>query len=294
MTLDTLDTLIVRQSGLVSRRQAFALGMTPSAVDHRVRTRRWRPLLPQVYLARDHRYDDEVKIRAAVLWAGEGAVLSGVAAAWWHGMIDQVPPVVGITVARRRCPRGRPGLAVRRRELAVPDVTERRGVVLTARPLTLLEAAVELGTQGSALLDRGLQRWVNFPAVYRAHNRNLGRHGSASAGRLLVAAADRSASVAERLLVRMLRESGARGWRCGFPVGEHVVDVAFPAAKVLIEVDGWARHTDTERAQVDKRRQNALVRAGWTVLRYTWHDLVQRPRAVLAEIAHAVGLAAAP
>jgi very-short-patch-repair endonuclease len=165
---------------------------------------------------------------------------------------------------------------------------ERRGLAVTARPLTVLEAAVELGGPGSLLLDRALQRWVAFPTVYEAYCRNLGSHGSAAAGRMLVAAADRSASIAERLLVRMLRESGAAGWHCGFPAGGYAVDVAFPAARVAVEVDGWAWHMDAERTQADKRRQNALVRQGWTILRYTWHDLTGRPRAVLAEIADAI------
>ena len=107
----------------------------------------------------------------------------------------------------------------------------------------------------------------------------------------LTAAADRSASVAERLLVRMLRDAGARGFHCGFPASGHLIDIAFPHAMVAVEVDGWAWHMDAARAQADKWRQNALVRARWTILRYTWHDLVERPRAVLAEIAHTVRVA---
>jgi Uncharacterized protein conserved in bacteria len=203
-------------------------------------------------------------------------------------MTDHAPARIGLTVARRRHPRPRPGVAVRRRELAPDDLVRCRGLAVTARPLTVLEAAVELGDPGSLLLDRALQRWVRFPAVYEAYCRNLGSHGSASAGRMLVAAADRSASVAERLLVRMLRESGATGWNCGFPAAGYSIDVAFPAARVAIEVDGWAWHMDAERTHADKRRQNALVRQGWTILRYTWHDLTGRPRSVLAEIAHEV------
>jgi very-short-patch-repair endonuclease len=52
---------------------------------------------------------------------------------------------------------------------------------------------------------------------------------------------------------------------------------------------------DAERSQADMRRMNALARNGWRILRYTWHDLANRPRAVLAEIAHEVarGLGAA-
>lgn len=125
---------------------------------------------------------------------------------------------------------------------------------------------------------------MRFPAVYAAHCRNLGAQGSARAGQLLVAAADRSVSEAERLLVRMLRSSGARGWHCGFPASGFLIDIAFPDAMVAVEIDGWAWHMDAVRAQADKRRQNVLVRAGWTILRYTWHDLVERPAAVLAEI----------
>ncbi len=287
----SIDSVLARQAGVISRAQALAAGLSADAIDHRLRLRRWRPLHPSVYLASGHRLDDEVRIRSALLWAGEGAVLSGVAAAWWEGMAERAPATVGITVGRHRRPRSRPGVAVRRRNIPADDLVVHRGLAATARPLTALEAAVELGGPGSLLLDRALQRWVKFPAVYEAYCRNLGSHGSASAGRMLVAAADRSASVAERQLVRMLRESGAAGWQCAFPAVGYAIDIAFPAAKVAIEVDGWAWHMDAERAAADKRRQNALVRAGWTILRYTWHDLVERPKFVLAEIAYEVGKA---
>lgn len=137
---------------------------------------------------------------------------------------------------------------------------------------------------GSVFLDRALQRHVRFPAVYRAYCRNLGRHGSSVAGRLLVAAADRADSAAERLLVRLLRDAGVSGWVLGHPFGPWRIDLAFPLQKVAVEVDGWAWHVDAERFRNDRRKQNALVRAGWDPLRFTWHDLDGRPRAVLDEI----------
>ncbi|MGQ0575307.1 MAG: endonuclease domain-containing protein [Pseudonocardia sp.] len=288
MSLDAIHTLLVRQAGVVSRAQAISAGLSADAVDHRLRTRRWRPLHPGVYLAAGHRLDDEARVRAALLWAGEGAALSGVAAAWWHGMGPGAPAVVGIIVPRRRRPRPRRGVRVRRRDVPGVDLTRRRGIALTAPALTALDAAVELGSRGGELLDRALQRTVPFPQVYAAYCRNLGAHGSATAARLLVAAADGSASVAERLLVRLLRDAGVGGWRCGVAASGFVLDVAFPAARLAVEVDGWAWHMDASRAQADKRRQNVLVANGWTILRYTWHDLVQRPREVVAEIRAAV------
>jgi len=284
----SIDAVLAGQSGVISRDQAMAAGLSRDAVDHRLRRRLWRPLHPKVYLAAGYRLDDEARVRAALLWAGEGAVLSGVAAAWWHGMVEGAPPTVGVTVRRQRHPRPRRGVEVRRRRLTAEDLAVCRRVEVTARPLTVLEAAAELGTPGGLLLDRALQRWVRFPAVHEAYCRNLGAHGSASAGLLLVAAADRSASVTGRLLVRMLRESGAAGWRSGFPAAGHLVDLAFPAARVAVEVDGWAWHMDPTRTHADRRRRHALVRQGWTILRYTWHDLIHRPQSVLAQIAHEI------
>jgi len=53
-------------------------------------------------------------------------------------------------------------------------------------------------------------------------------------------------------------------------------------------VDGWAWHSTADRFRADRRRQNALILAGWTVLRFTWDDLVHRPDAVLAQICAAL------
>lgn len=285
----SVEAILVRQAGVISRDQAVAAGLSRDAVDRRVRLRHWHPLHPRVYLAGGHRLDDEVRVRAALLWAGEGAVLSGTAAAWWHGMHDRAPVVIGVTVSRRRHPRPRPGVSVRRRELAGEDLVRCRGLDVTGPPLTVLEAAVELGAGGGVLLDGALRRWVRFPQVYEAYCRNLGSHGSAGAGRMLAAAADRSAAAAQLLLARLLRGSGAAGWHSRYPTGGGVIDFAFPAARVAVEVEGWAWRPDLARARTDERRRRALGARGWTILRYTWPELVGEPRAVLAEIADAVG-----
>ncbi len=198
--------------------------------------------------------------------------------------MPRLPATVEVTVPRRSWPQSRPGVLIRRRDLADVDVVGLRELWLTELPLTVLEAAVALGPHGPALLDRALQRRVRFATVYRAHCRNLGRRGSAAASALLTAAADRAASQAERLLVRLLRESGLVGWRLGFAAEGYDLDIAFPARRVAIEVDGWAWHVDVERFRADRRRQNVLVNAGWRVLRFTWHDLTADPERVVAEI----------
>ncbi|WP_219416737.1 DUF559 domain-containing protein [Pseudonocardia nigra] len=255
----------------------------------RAREKAWQRLHPAVYLVGGHRYTDEVKVRAAWLWAGADAVVTGPAAAFWHGMLPAAPTEVELTVPAGCKPRPQPGVRVRRRDLPAPDVVCGAGVRVAAKPLAALEAAVAL-PDGSAFLDRALQRHVRFPALYRAYCRNLGCRGSSAAGRLLTAAADRADSAAERLLVRLLRGAGMTGWVLGHPFGPYRVDLAFPAAKLAVEVDGWAWHIDVHRFRSDRRKGNALVRDGWDLLRFTWHDLDRHPGRCLTEIRATLGL----
>ncbi len=88
---------------------------------------------------------------------------------------------------------------MRRRDLLAADLVTTRYLRLTAAPLTVLGTAVTV-PDGSASLDRALQKRVRFSTVYRAFCRNTGRRGASAAGHLLRAAADRADSAAERLL----------------------------------------------------------------------------------------------
>jgi very-short-patch-repair endonuclease len=188
-----------------------------------------------------------------------------------------------VTVPRRFGLRGYPGVRVRRRDLSAADKVLTSGIWCTAAPLAALETAIAL-PDGSAFLDRGLQKHVRFEDLYQAYCRNLGARGGSRVAALLIGAADRADSAAERLLISLLRESGLTGWERGLPFDRWRIDIAFPEAKLAIEVDGWAWHMDVDRFRGDRRKGNALVRAGWQLLRFTWHDLTNRPTPVVAEI----------
>lgn len=281
---------------MISHGQAIAAGLSPAGIRRRVGSGAWERLHPGVYRVTDRPRSAEARLRAAALWAGSDAhpaTVDGLAAAWWHDLWPALPPVVGITVPRCRRRRPRPGVRLRRRDLAATDVVALRELPVTDLPLTVLEAAVQIGVEGPALLDRALQRRVRFPALCRAHFRNLGREGSPAASTLLAVAADRADSAAERRLMSLLRDAGVLGWARGFRTCGYRLDLAFPEERVAVEVDGWAWHVDVERFQRDRVRQNALVNAGWRVLRFTWTDLVADPHRVVAEIRAALGTRAA-
>jgi hypothetical protein len=146
-----LVAILRRQAGVVSRAQALAAGYAPHEVDRWLARRRVSPVHPRVYLAAGYRLTDEARVRAALLWAGNGAVVAGLAAAWWHGLLPRAPATIGVTVSRR-CPAPRPGVRTRRLVRAPAEVVTLRGVAVPVRPLAVLEAAVEAGAGGSTLL----------------------------------------------------------------------------------------------------------------------------------------------
>jgi very-short-patch-repair endonuclease len=62
------------------------------------------------------------------------------------------------------------------------------------------------------------------------------------------------------------------------------VDFAYPPMRVALEVDGYESHSSLAAFGRDRARQNELVAAGWTVLRFTWGDVVHRPHAVATAV----------
>lgn len=277
------EELVARQDGVVSLAQAAAHGYSADRVQRRVREGRWRRLHPRVVLVGGHCLDDAARVRAAWLWAGDRSAVAGPAAARWHGMLPRAPAVVDVTVPAAVHVGPQPGIRLRRRDLPREDVVTVRGVRLTGVALTTLETAAVL-PDGPAFFDRALQRHVPFGEVYGAYCRGVGRRDSAGIGPLLIAAADRADSAAERIVVRLLRDAGISGWVLGHPFGPYLIDLAFPEARLAVEIDGWAWHVDQDRFVADRRKGNALVRAGWTVLRFTWLDLTRSPGSVVAQI----------
>lgn len=63
------------------------------------------------------------------------------------------------------------------------------------------------------------------------------------------------------------------------------IDFAYPDRRLAIELDGFGPHTD--RFQHDGTRQNRLGCWGWTGLRFTWADAVERPTSVVSVLAAA-------
>ena len=282
-----LDDYLRRHDGVITLAQARQAGLSAQSVRRRVDSGHWARCSTGVYFVSDRPFTDAARVRAAVWSYGDAACASGLAAAWWHGLTRFAPDVVEVTVPRNSHGRNHDGSRVRRRDLDRRDITTHRGLDVTAQAFTICEAAVRRGG-GSKIMDAALQGDSNLRELWDAHLRNKGRYGSPATRRLLVAAADGARSEAERLLVRLLREAGIRGWRTNYPAGPYSIDVAFRMQMVAIEVDGWAFHSDPEAFNNDRRRQNYLILHGWQVLRFTWLDLTEYPDRVISTVRSAI------
>ncbi len=291
-----LAVIVRRQDGLITRRQAIHAGITADALRGLRARGEWITVLPQVYRVVEGHLTPESRVRAVSLWAGQPACVSGVAAAFWWGLIAAPPHPVEVTIPRTRRLRSRPQAVIRRRFLPLEDRALLRDVAVTGLALTSLHAAVALGAAGPEMLDRALQTRVRFADVRAAHYRNLGCHGSHDAGLLLIAAGDRAAAQSERRFIRVMKESGIGGWRANqlVRVGSlsRTCDFVFVRERVIVEIDGWAWHHTPDRFSADRFKQNALTNAGWRVLRFTWLDLTQRPEYVVREVRNALDRAA--
>ncbi|MCU1698342.1 MAG: hypothetical protein JWR34_4405 [Mycobacterium sp.] len=282
-----LADLLCRHDGVITFDQAVGCGLSKYAIHRRVQSGVWRRCSRGVFFVADRPFTDAARIRSTVWGLGAQATASGLAAAWWLELTRFAPDVVEVTVPRVSNHPRRPGTRVRRRNLCAADVIERGGLRVTAMPLTVIEAAVRRGG-GPKLMDSALQRHVELRALWDAHLRNKGRHGSPATRRLLQAAEDGARSEAERLLIRLLRAAGITGWKANYPVAGYKVDVGFSACKVAIEADGLAFHSDSDDFHKDRVRQNAIALAGWQVLRFTWLDLTEYPDRVIATIRSAI------
>lgn len=278
-----LADLLRNHDGVITLAQARRAGLGQDAVDYRVRTGQWIRCSPGVYFADDREFTDRARIRTGVWAYGDHAVASGLAAAWWHHLTHYAPEVVEVTVPRARRLHFQPGTKLRRRDLDPAEVVERDHLRVTALPLTVVEAAARRGG-GAKLMDSALQRHVDLPTLWKAHLNNKGRHGSPAARALLRAADDGTRSAAERLLGKLLRQAGITGWKANYSVCGYKVDYGFPDAKVALETDGWAFHSDVDAFNNDRVRQNVLILAKWQVLRFTWLDLTEYPDRVIAQI----------
>jgi hypothetical protein len=227
--------------------------------------------------------------RAALLFAGRDAVLSGPSAARLHDM-EVVASFSCVTVPAERHRRAA-GVRFLREAVDDGDRMQIDGIQVTTPDRTVFDCLRVLPRRpASTLLDRALQKnWVTLESLA---GRTAARRGYRHSRRLqtFVNQVDPGGrSSLERQVIELVVGAGMSGWCANYEVFDSagligLVDLAFPRLRLAIELDGRAWHSAGDRFQRDRTRQNRLVNAGWTVLRFTWEDVTERPAEVVASI----------
>ena len=292
--MDGLHELALGQHGLVTRAQLAGSGMRPSTISDWARRGQLRRVRPGVFATPGSKPTDLQRLMAILLAGGDGALASHRAAAWLWNLVDDL--ILEITVPRTRRPRLE-GARVHRLEDDHPGRPSIRHGIPVTNPLRTL---CELGSVVSVdvlnlAVERALAaRLVSVSGLRREATRaaGRGRRGPRSLIDVLDARALRDRppdSVFESRVAALFRRHGLPRALYQYTVRHNGrflarVDFAYPEWRLAMEFDGHDAHRTPGQLQRDLTRQNLLVTAGWTVLRFTWADVVERPEMVAATI----------
>ncbi|MGN6190311.1 MAG: DUF559 domain-containing protein [Conexibacter sp.] len=179
-----------------------------------------------------------------------------------------------------------------RRTLVEEDRAVVKGIPVTSPARTLVDLAPMLtaAQMQSTLGEADRRGLLDTAAVERALKRTKGRHGQGH--RRLTAAVDAherhgaalTRSELEERFLDLILEAGLPRPRLNARLHGFEVDALWPAASVVVELDGWANHKERQAAARDRDKTNRLQAAGCVVLRFMHGDLVARPAEVAATV----------
>jgi hypothetical protein len=250
------------------------------------------------YLPRSLGAVPDARVAAILMNAPPGAVASHLSAAeLWDiavPLVDRADRRVDLIVPGGGRAESRSDRRIHRLDLADDEKTTRLGQPVTTPARTWRDLA---GVLGPPALLAVTDQLVREPAGRRLLLEQVARHprgrGCARA-RVVLPLADPRAESPMESVVRWLFHAG------GLPAPElqYVVrdaagvflaraDFAWLQQRVLVEFDGDL-HRERDVFVKDVRRQNGVVAAGWTMLRYTSADALGRADDMVAEVRRAV------
>jgi very-short-patch-repair endonuclease len=249
----------------------FAAGITKAEIDGRLRTGSLIAVFRGVYRVGHRAPSVEARYTAAVKAAGEGALLSGLAAAWLWGLVKGHAPPPEVSARAERRIKGVKTRRVRR----LGKGTVWRGVPVTTVPATLID----------------LSSLLSFDALARAAHEATVRYDVTEVQRapvrlraILEGDAPILLSRLERRFRARLRERRRELPLTNRPAGAHYVDCRWPGRKLIVELDSYRFHKTRHAWEQDRERERDARRRGDVLRRYTWRDVFEEPDQMLAEL----------
>jgi very-short-patch-repair endonuclease len=286
---DSIWKLIERQHGVVSRRQLLERGFTRRTIEGRITKGRLHPLWRGVYAVGRPRLTARGWWAGAVLACGGDAVLSHESAGELWGIREtntriegerDRPKVIHVTVPADKSHR-LIGIRVHRRlHLAQSDCTERERIRVTTPIRTLIDLAARLPRDAlEACVSRADKLQLVDPERLRVeidHHRDM--EGVPALTRILDRRTFRlTDSKLERRFVKLCGRAKLPTPRTQQRIGGFRVDFLWPDLKLVVETDGLRYHRTASQQERDRVRDQALVSAGFIVLRFTHAQVTYHP-----------------
>lgn len=279
--------IATRQHGIVTRAQLRAAGFSDDIIDHRIRTRRLARVHRGIYLVGvvAPSYAHEM---AACLACGPRAVLSHRSAAvLWQIVRGRARPShLEVTIPNGY--RRRPGLQVYRIGTLQPDeVTRLEGIPITTAARTLYDLA---GLLRRRSLERAMAEAIALGLTTTAEVRAMaerqeGRRGVGQLRAVLdLGDPRRTRSEAEERFFDLIRGTDMPCPAVNTRVGGYEIDFFWAAERLAVEVDGFTFHTSRRAFEQDRRRDAELATLGVRVVRVTWRQIIDEPKAVISRL----------
>jgi hypothetical protein len=256
--------------GNLSRHQLVDLGLGLGAIKARVRNGTLIACYPGVYAIAPARTDPPSLIAAAVLAGGPTAVASHSSAAhlWGFRAHWDPPPEISLPTGDRR---PRHILTHRCPSLAPRDVTHQRGVPTTTRARTLLDLAPQLTKKQLTRLvnDERRERRIRLDALQDIVDRNPLHPGAKLLRPFLQDPRNPTDSTFEDDFLAFVKQYGLPMPQTNIWLHGRKVDVFYPEAKLIVELDGRGFHSSRDAFRDDRERDTENLKHGLTTMRIT-------------------------
>jgi hypothetical protein len=276
--------------------QLIALGLSESAVHKRAATGKLYRFHQGVYgIAPLSLLPANARHLAAVLACGPGAALSHRSAADLHGLRRTSRAGIDVIVPGGHT-RERPGIDVHCSLTLTPDdITIVDGIPVTTVARTALDlAAVVSRRHAERALDQAeAERLFDLRALTEQLKRNPRHPGAPVLASILAthtAGSTATWSELEELCLAATRAAGVPPPQVNAFVnpgdGEPAIraDFVWRAQRIIVEADGFQTHGTHHAFEDDRRRDQRLTLAGWTVVRVTWRQLCEEPERIAATL----------
>ncbi|MFT3861777.1 endonuclease domain-containing protein [Micropruina sp.] len=290
----TLVFVMKHNNGVLRQRDHLR---SRAAFDELVRTRTIVRVLPGTYVDADLRLDRSTRFAAALAFA-TGSVLWGASAvqALTGALQHEFGEGEEVVLAHQHSRRATSGLRWVRRRVPPQQRVTVRGLRCPSPAFVAVEAAVrDDGELIEQFLRAGRLQVSELPDAVAAM---AGSPGQDVRRRVVRASLDNPWSGGERVLQALLRRHRIGGWvaNAELIVGEtrYYPDLCWVEQHLIVEFDGFEVHSRRAVFETDRVRQNALVLAGYRVLRFTWRQVTEQPDAVIQTIQAALARETAP